>query len=287
MIHNGTMTNPPSIFEFEDIQLYLQEVFRWKQRSNPRLTMRSWAGVLGLKSSSLLMMCLSGHRFPNPELRRALEKNLELSRPARTYLGWLIELGHSRGDQEKYLRLQADIRAERRKRAAKKIDQEIFDVISNWYFYALREMSLTSDFSANPERLAKQFFFELSPAQIDSALTTLQKVGLLIREKNVLRPSTSHVMAQSGSSEGGLKQFHHQILSLGQESLEDINESMRHLIGSTFVVQSQRLPAMKERLEKLLFEFIQEFEDQQGDLVLHTEKLLIPLVKVRRKKNRK
>ncbi len=131
---------------------------------------------------------------------------------------------------------------------AKKIEQEAFVIISEWYHTAILEMTFTDrlakkDTNKIAERLG------ISRILVEEALGRLLNLGLLVEEKGVLQKFYKNLALEDpNKTSEGLVKHQEQIL---QKALEKLNHSpieRRNNTGMAMAIDPRNIPKVKREI---------------------------------------
>jgi site-specific recombinase XerC len=157
----SSQTNNNSIepLSSADFRIFLQQEFMQRCRSIPGYSLRKFAGSLHLDPTALSKI-LSGRR---PVTRKMIAK-----------LGSEMLLTPAQIEQFAAKRKAQDIPAEVKevKTTYKQIVHDTFEVMSNWYYLAILELTYLSDFKADEIWVAQKF--GISPLEVKIALRSVK-----------------------------------------------------------------------------------------------------------------
>ncbi len=153
----------------QDFKTYLQEELVLRSKRNPSYSLRSFAKAIGV-SPSFLSKLLHGQRRITDQVLEKISTNLNLDPTIRsTFAGE----EKSSGDPEMTFR---------------NLQLEYFKVISDWYHYALIELTNLDGFQNSPEWIA--FKLGITVNQAKSAVERLLNLELLELKGGKLRPTS-------------------------------------------------------------------------------------------------
>src|SRR5262249_40376516 len=74
------------------------------------------------------------------------------------------------------------VAANRRFRAARRLEGPLFEYLTHWFYPVVRELSARTDFRDDPKWIAAQILPAVSADDVRRALATLEQLGLLVRD---------------------------------------------------------------------------------------------------------
>ena len=129
-------------------------------------------------------MIVNGDRNPGPELIPKLIQELGLKNRERTFFEDLIRLRKSERDPALTVEIIERLKKQHPQGPFKLLDDRSFSAISNWYYYAIRELVLLHDFTEDESWIAARLKYHVTPGQVKEAIQTLIGLGLLTRNKS-------------------------------------------------------------------------------------------------------
>ncbi len=271
----------PNLYQFTSYRAFLVEYLSMQKKRKPSFSLRNWCKQLGVKSPSTLNMILRGKRNPGPELVDLLVAYFGFSKNQKEYFEALVKLEKAKKDSSRSTRVMETLRSLHPENNFNLIDFDIFSVISNWYFYAIKEMSSREDFREDPEWISNQLFKRIPPKTAKEALSILLRTGLFKRDgRGFLQATNQQITTGADISHEGLKRFHEQMTELARESIRTVPIEYRDISSSTFNLDPQDLPAFKQELRKIRRELYLRFEKPKAKATYQLNFQLFPLTKL-------
>jgi uncharacterized protein (TIGR02147 family) len=257
-----------SILAYSDYRKFLNDHAKLKRRKNARWSIGLWSRKLKLGATTSLTMILNGQRNPGPVITNRFIEYFKFTLLERDYFLDLIEIAKIRQDGPSQERIRSLLASDLKKlspgkysKQSRHIDQQTFLKISNWCCYVIRQMTLLRDFSEDPTSMAARMIFPASPLEIESAINSLLKVGLLRRSKDGrLRRVSKFVKTDDDIANEGLKQFHEAMIGHGLKAIRKIDIQEREITGLTFAIKRDQIGEAKELIRR----FVQEFKKLGG-----------------------
>jgi uncharacterized protein (TIGR02147 family) len=271
----------PNLYDFTDYRSFLVAYFGAKKKSAASFSLRAWSAKLGVTSPASLNMILRGKRNPGPELLDRLNSYFKFSVQQRKYFEGLVKLEKSKKDPARLAHALEDLTTLHPAKKMALIDFDTFSVVSNWYFFAIREMVNSSDFQEDPDWISKRLKRKISAKKAHEALDILTRTGLLTRNnEGKLVSRDSQITTNADVSNEALKRFHEEMISLAQSSVREVSVPLRDISGSTFNIAVEDLPALKEELRRVRKELYQRFERPQAPNTYQLNFQLFPLTSI-------
>ena len=241
-----------------------------------------FARLSGQKSPSLLLHVIQGKRSLTPPTIAAFGRAMKLGPEEAAFFAGLVRLDQAATAEERNDAWRR-VSASRRFRSARELEGRAFDAISHWYYVAVRELALRSDFVADPKWIARRTRPRITPSQAEAALDCLLALGLLKQEGDRVVASEATVVTPHEMAGLAARNYHHGMLELALNSMERFAPEARHIGGVTVCISEGLVPKLKEEIagfqERLLD--LCDGDDAPKDRVYQVELTLFPLTDAR------
>lgn len=274
------MDSITSLANHSDYRVYLRDFYQLKKQASPRWNYAVWARQLKIKSPSTLIMILNGQRHPGPALVQSLIRYLKLTGDDADQFQDLVRLQKVKSDPSLTILLLEKLRKRRPDGEFRLLEQSEFYAISNWYYYAIREMVRLPQFREDGEWISEALLFKVTPRQAKAAIDTMLRLNLLGRDKGGKLFATSrHLDTSRDIADEGLKRFHEQTLANARECIRRVEVDRREISGGCFAIRVKDIPEAKKRIAKFQRELCDLLEMPEPDAVYQLEISLFPLSK--------
>jgi len=259
-------SSPTEALQARDFRSLLQQELVRRCQRNPKYSLRAFAKMLGI-SSAYLSLILSGKRRI----------------PEQTVLAMGKALGLDPDQIEKFQQKVASKKqsSEARSEAPedyRQIALDHFQVIADWYHYAILELTKIQSFTPSPKWVASSL--GISVNEVNDA------VERLIRLEMLQISSSGQWIDLSGDITNldnefvavARRKLQKQILEKAIESLETIPVEKRDQSSMTMAVDSKLLPEAKKRLTQFRRQFSKFLESgSEKDKVFNLSISLYPV----------
>ena len=237
-----------------DFRIILKEELEQRCSKNPRYSMRSFARDLGLAPARLSDV-LRGRYGLSRAAGESIAKSLGYSKSEITRFCDLIDSEHARDPKKRSEALQ---RVEQKQDNYRQLSLDGFQVISEWYHYAILELTLIEGFRSDSAWIAKQLGISQLVAQ--AAVERLLRLDLLLRDDHgVLIPSEGMTSSPDGVPSESIKKFHRQILQKAIQAIDLQNIEERDFSNVILAIDEEQIPQAKESIRKFRREFDLKF----------------------------
>lgn len=126
------------------------------------------------------------------------------------------------------------------------LKQDEFQLVAEWYHFALVELSDIKGFKADPRWVARRLRISIHEAEV--AIKRLVRIGLLAERNDQLEKSNKHHRISSVSSEA-IKTFHRTHLKGALIAMDSQDFDKRDFSGTTVVLPIENIPEIKELIQ--------------------------------------
>jgi uncharacterized protein (TIGR02147 family) len=279
------MQTDNSVFDFTDYRNFLKSYLQRTREKKKEFSLRLWARKLNLNGPSNLSMILTGSRHPGGDFTDRLIDYFRFSQQEEKYFKGLIKLAKATGDSEKTALLFKELKKLHPKKEFRLLDADVFDVMANWYYFAIRELVATKSFKEDHSWISKRLQGKVSVIEVKRALEKMLEFNILKRsgKNGKFMQTEEEITTSTDIVSEALKQFHYQMMTLAQESLRKIPLEMREITGVTLNVNPSKL----EQAKKLIREFRMSFskiigEENSGEEVFQLNIQFFPLTELQK-----
>jgi len=260
----------------------IQEELARRCEKNSRYSLRSFARALGF-NSAVISQVLSGKRVPSPKTAKKIAQGLGLSpEQEHDFFASLAEVQRARGLQRLspvFKKLSAsDISLQG---PPLDLSIEAFRIISDWYHYAILELSCTEGFHSDANWIAIQL--DITPLEAKLAIERLLKLGLLEEKNGRLSKTNERVTtADKHLTTPGLRKYQKQLLEKAIESLENDPIEIRSMSSMTMSVDPKNIPLAKKLIDECAKQISALLRNGKQEEVYQLQMSLYPLQKKKR-----
>jgi uncharacterized protein (TIGR02147 family) len=253
-------------YSFKD---WLQSEFTTRCNRNSRYSLRSFSQLLKMDASSVSQI-LSGRRKVTARVMRHICSQLEAEKE-------LTEAFVRECSYRPIKKLNA-LSSNAPQSEYHFIDEDSFNLMSNWYYLAILELAYVIDLKNDPLTISN--IFSLNVIEVKIALERIMRLGLLIEENGILK-RTNRLLTTfiDGQTSAAHKQLQHQILTLGIKALDTVPQNEKDITAMTMAIDESKLPKAREMIKKFRRDLCDFLEDGKKDKVFQLSIQLFPLSK--------
>lgn len=238
---------------------------------NPNYSLRSFAKALGV-DAAVISRTLNQVRPLTPVTAKAIAAKLDLS-PHETKLFLKSVVVQHAGKTLQDESIEAQIESSR---VETELENEKFAVISDWFHYAILELSTTEGFKSNYKYIAKS----LKITELDAKLATerMLRLGLLKVVDGKFAPTFQTLSTKDKTKTApALRRYQKQILSKAIDSLENDDIAVRSMTSMSMAIDPEKLPVARKMIDEFMTQLCDALESGRKKKVYQLGISLYPL----------
>jgi uncharacterized protein (TIGR02147 family) len=155
---------------------------------------------------------------------------------------------------------------------------DTFSVISDWYHYAILELTALASFKPEPKWIASQL--DISVQETKAAIERLLRLGLLKEVKGSLKRTHELVTNHTGmDTTAARKSLQRQIVSKALVAIDETPQEEKDISSMTMAIDVRRLDQARELIKKFRRDLSALLEDGDPSQVYHLGVQLYPVSK--------
>lgn len=242
--------------EEKDIFIHwLRGEYSQRADKNPRYSLRAFAKVVGMDSSSLTQIMAKKRPLSKKKMTEIAEK-----------------LGASESDVSSLLNTT---------RFSQLGDYQVIasdqsEIIGKWYYSALMELTFIDDFKSDARWIAQQL--GISVQEVKTAVENLVGAGLLdYRGKKLFKTSKLLTNFSPGKTSLAHKKLQKSVVDMAAEAIDNCPMPEKDITSMTFSINENKLPEAREVIARFRREMAQLLEDGKQTRVYNLGIQLYPV----------
>lgn len=244
--------------ERTNFRLWLERQFTDRCKRNQRYSLRAFAKFLELDASSLSQI-LRGKR---PISKKGIQTICQRLSATSADLNAFGLLGSSQNKNDDYYQIALDE----------------FAVISDWYHYAILELTYVDDFRADPLWIARQL--SITKKEVKAAIERLKRLGLLLEKNNTLVKSTHlHTNQSAVSTSTAHRELQRQLVQKALIAVDDCPAEEKDITSITMAIDESKLNKARDIIRRFRRDLCALLEDGNQSRVYNLNIQLYPISK--------
>lgn len=231
---------------FNDYTDILKEKLMLKKEMNSNYSMRAFARDLNIPASNLSLI-LKKRRGISLQTATNICKSLKLNKEETEHFIDKVLVSGKFSKEEKNI---ASKRIQSREETSSKqvLKTETFDVISNWYYFAILESAEVSDNQINIDTVSKRFGLDKKTSS--KALKTLNKLGLLKKSGKNYLSTGAQLETTTDIPSTSIQKFNIQMLKKATQAVTEQDVTCRDLSTLTIAINDSDINFVKDEIKK-------------------------------------
>lgn len=246
------------IFENTNYRNILKLELEKRLSKNPSYSLRAFARDLKLDASRLSAI-LKGKHGLSRDKALFIAGNLGLSINEKEHFADLVDTEHARSKTKKMI---AKTKIEQRKLNPKtSLTLDAFQIISDWYHYAILELIATKNFKPDVKWVAKTLGLQV--ILVEAAIERLKRLELLeIKDDGTWIDTGGFVVSPDGIPSESIRKFHSQVLEKAQLAIQTQKVETRDFSNMILAFDKSKIGEAK----KVIKEFRRKFSELTGNI---------------------
>lgn len=239
-------------------QKLLDVEYEQRRRRNPLYSMRAFARDLGMPRTTVIDVLAGSRKLSKMNVEKvAMRLKLEKQE--------LAQLENERR------RTWPQLRSELNRKTLADVD---FSQICSWHYYAILNLSRLADNLASSTWIADRL--GISKAEAMRSLKTLKRLHMIEVIGRKMKRISSPLQTTQDVPSRFVRDLHRQFLDLAEQSIDNVDLSLRDLATVTVAIDRQKLPQVKKLLLELRRKVVSFLESDTPDCVYILGTTLFP-----------
>lgn len=237
----------------------LNEELERRRHINGSYSLRAFARDLGIPVSRLSMI-MNKKEGLSVKKAQGIAEALRLDEQKKQWFCDSVGSMHARSNKEREAFKKKIQGYKSKAKTYSNLQLEYFKVISDWWHFAILELTYLADFKNDPDWIASML--DISKKDVIEAIERMKELDLVEEKDGKLIDVFKFLATPSDTPSMSLKKFNTQLMKKAMEALyeRDINE--REMASNIFAVRKDKVPEFKEKLRT----FRRELESEASSL---------------------
>lgn len=253
-----------SIYEYTDPNLFFKEKWDHLKLKRPELSVRSLATYLDMKAHGPLHQMIQGKRKIAQSSIHKIADYLQLTEKEKFYFDVLVKFSKAAtaAEAEFYLDTLKEIRP---KNLPNMEIVDSFDIQKEPLHFFIMEQAEMNDLPNDHMLIRKKLLVNYTSFEVKAAIGILLANGYLVEnEKGFLKKTKKHLFSLQDKKNIALVKYHQKLSALAHSAIENQDIMEREFNGTSFNINKNKLPQMKEELREFMMHMIAKYEEPTG-----------------------
>jgi uncharacterized protein (TIGR02147 family) len=251
--------------EIIDYRDFLKNELEAIQKVKCRYSLRAWARDAGI-SAAFVSQLFSHKKKLSSDKAALIGNSLKWEREKILFFSQLVQYQNCQDPKAKNGLKKGLLKFRRKYPIYYNLEEEQFKLISDWYHFAILEISELKTFKSDPIWIARSLGISVSTCR--EAVTRLKRLGLLVETNGVLRKTKNNYAIANVASQA-IRNFHRQNLDRAKAAIESQPLSEREFRGATMAIDPKNIPLAKKKIAQFTSELMALLEEGEKKVVYH------------------
>lgn len=236
------------IFDYQNYRLFLSDFLNEKKQLDKGFSQREILKKMGVNSTGFLANVLSGRNNLTTTQIASLSKVLRLNRLETAYFEPLVLFTQAKTIDEKNAYFSRLIKLYKSK--YKKLNAGQLSLFAQWHYAVIRELIYFIEFKDDYKSLAKMVDPPITPVEAKEAITELERIGLITRDrKGIYRQKSGIVSTGDEIKSFHVKRFQKETMKRAQRALDTVPAKKRDMSVLTLKLSAEKAKEIKAEIQ--------------------------------------
>lgn len=233
-------------FEISDYRQLIKIEFDKRKEKNSRFSLRAFAKLVGISPATLSEVLNGRHQLSVAKAYHVCQ-SLKWSKLQQGYFLALVESTLAR-TQEARDQATLKLLSIRKSCGLKEINQDLFNVLGQWYHFAIVDLMHLEGWDEDPSWISKKL--DISVNEAKRALQRLDRLKLIERSAGRLRPTNTSLSVPDGLPSAVIQKYHEEFIHKGLKALRQYPVDLRYFLSLTLTLNEMKYKDMTESIRK-------------------------------------
>lgn len=232
--------------KIESYRDFIVREFQQRKKRNPAYSLGAYARDLGIPAPNLSQV-LHGSKGFSLARARLIAAKINLQDEEKELFIHLVQAQHARSSSERKLALEKAHQVQLALEYSE-LEVERFKIISDWYHFAILELTELSEFQSDSAWIAQRL--QLPTELVKAAVDRLFEFGLLQNREGRWSQSQEHLAVPTSNPSHVLREYHRQILAKAESAIENVSVDERDFSAVTISISEKTYPQAIQLLKE-------------------------------------
>lgn len=249
---------------FTDGREYLHSLYAAAKQEDPKYSFIKMAEELGFAPTNIIYQIIEGKRPLTAKTGQKIVSGLGLTGNDRRYFMELIQLKSWKNPADRNAALEKLLTFKQTE--PQKIEPDMLEYYSQWYYPVIREMTRLQDFQSDPNWIAATIVPRIRPEQAKESLKMLEHMQLIKYNGDLKRHEAVESTIFSGHevSGVGMMNYHAKMIDVAKAALTQAPSAQRDFSVVNICVTERSIPILKAMIHAFQMQLL-KFDNECTD----------------------
>lgn len=234
------------IGHYLDYRQYLKDELDRRVHVNPQYSLRAFSRDIEIAPQTLSMV-INGKKNISSEVAIEIARKLGLSNEELSYFHDLVELSQAKTENLREV-IKYRLTKYEENKSYRTIQEDVFKIISDWFHYAILELTYTKDFKSDPVWIARRL--GIPPHDARLAIERMLNLELLEETTKSLEKTEVNIASSNEIPSAAIRKFTSQLLEKAVIALDEQSVEKRDFGTMTMAIDPKKIPEAKKMIRK-------------------------------------
>lgn len=252
------------IYSYLDYRAFCRDFYHRQKATDPQFSYRSFARKAHI-AAAYLKHVIDGKRNLSAEMSIRFGRGMDLNDREVDYFETLVRFSQSSTVEEKNIYFDR-LRRQRAKSLKSFSLVEAARLLTHWYVIAIKEIVVNLN-TIDVRLIQRALRKKLPESMIEKVVKDLLDYGFLVEQSGRWKSTASQIQFPDEVRSFVIQSFHHQMLELAVEALNDELQD-REFQAAVFTFPTSRIQELKDKIKDMnqgLVAYVQDISDNTQD----------------------
>lgn len=234
------------IGHYLDYRQYLKDELDRRVHVNPQYSLRAFSRDIEIAPQTLSMV-INGKKNISSEVAIEIARKLGLSNEELSYFHDLVELSQAKTENLREV-IKYRLTKYEENKSYRTIQEDVFKIISDWFHYAILELTYTKDFKSDPVWIARRL--GIPPHDARLAIERMLNLELLEETTKSLEKTEVNIASSNEIPSAAIRKFTSQLLEKAVIAIDEQSVEKRDFGTMTMAIDPKKIPEAKKMIRK-------------------------------------
>jgi uncharacterized protein (TIGR02147 family) len=283
-----------NIFNYTDFRKYLGDYYKERKKENSSFSYQYIANKAGFRNKGFVYNIINGNKILSKSNIFKISQALNFNVYEAEYFENLVSFNQADNLKERNYFYERLSKIKNRGRGnhvtkAQLVREDQYEFYSYWYYGAIRSLIDMYEFKDDYKWLTRIIHPSITIKQAKNAVTTLEKLGLIEKQKNgVYKVKNKTLTTGKEVSSLAVSNLYFETMKLAAKALRELPKHKRNITGLLLGISQKTYRNICEEIQKFQTKILQIAEkDEKADTVYQFNFHLFPMSHTEKKAGKK
>jgi uncharacterized protein (TIGR02147 family) len=242
------------VFRYDNFRDYLRDSVEELRQHKDLFSYRKFSSAAGFSSPNFLILLIKGERNLSEQGAMKIAKAFGLDQLRQQFFWNLVQFNQARSPSERFQCAQSLLKIKSKSNLSF-IEEDQFDYYTSWRHVAIRELLLLKP-GITVEKIASRLRPKVKTDEVRESLELLLRLGMIEQAEQGYKVRNESLATSAQFISSSVVEFHKQMMTLAQESLDRFQRGERDITASTVGMSKENFEIVRQKVQELRREIL-------------------------------